>query len=585
MLRFVKYLFASFLGVFFALLIIFSFFTYLISSGIAKSQGAVEVAENSVLVLDLKGQIIEHKTDDITQVLNQIIDQLDNEHSLTDLIKAIDKAKTDSRIKGLIVYTNDLQAGLATSETLYLALKAFKDEGKFIYSYSDYVSERAFYLTSLADRLFLAPEGVLEFNGFVINQTYFKGLLDKYSVKAEVFKVGDFKSAVEPFTRKNFSPEDKLQTESCLNDLYGHYLTRVGKALDKPVAELRVIADKMSIRQSRDALEEGLITDIGYFTDFQDALAQTLGVEDVKDISKVNYRKYIAESSEESSSNKIAVVMAEGEIRLSKGSFEQDRMISSADLTKTLDNLYDDEDVKAVVLRINSPGGDALASDLIWNSIERLKTKKPVVASFSDVAASGGYYIGMNSNLILCQPNTITGSIGVFGLFLNLETFFNKHWGITFDEVQTSPFANIGNIADDFSEAERAVMQNMVENVYETFVSKAAKGRNKSVDELKTLAGGRVWTGNQALKAGLADKIGSLNDAIAEAAKLAELADDYEVYYPSNLEDEIASLLDIALLFRNDRLLKSFDSKTASSIRYIKNMCGVQARMPFITIE
>ncbi len=584
MLRFIKYLFASFLGVFFALAIIFSAIIYLVSvsSDIKKK---VVINENSVLVLNFSGQIVEHKEDNFLDAVDAVFNEKPQQQSLINLKKAIQSAKNDDKIKGLVLKFGNFNPGLATLEELYLAIQDFKTTEKFVYAYGAYLGERAFYLASLSDRTFITPEGILELNGFVVNKMFLKGLLDKYEIKAEVFKVGAFKSAVDPFLRTGISPEDKLQTETYLKDLYQHYLTGLNKSLKLSVDSLWSLSNNMSVRKASDALDYGLITDIGYKEDFENALKEILNLSEEDKVNYIKYKKYLKQVSTNYSSNKIALVVAQGTIVMSQNSYGQNEVIASNTLCKTLKKIRKDKDIKAVVLRINSPGGSALASDLIWNEIELLKLEKPVIASFGDYAASGGYYIAMNADVIVSQPNTITGSIGVFGLLFNLESFFNKNFGITFDQVQTNEFANIGNMLDDFSDGERQIIQNMVENTYETFTSKVAKGRNKDIKQIKKVAGGRVWTGNQALKIGLVDQLGSLDDAINLAAEKASIQDDFQIVIPSNEEDDFLNILKNLQTSWVENQMKNKLGPQYEIFKNIQNLNGVQARMPFITIE
>lgn len=528
MWQFIKFVFATIVGIFAAfILLIFVF------AGIGAAFGGKEkvtVKENSVLAIDFSKSIQE--SPQANPFENLSFSPSDGPMVLYEVKDAILKAAKDDKIKGIYLKSGDFSGGYAMMEEVREALLRFKESGKFIYAFADVYSEKGYYLASVADKIFLNPVGGLELNGLRAEVVFLKGMFEKLDIKPEVFRVGDFKSAVEPFLDTKMSEANRLQTSSYLNSIYNHYLEKVSQARSIPIDRLRIISDSMLVQETKDAVALGLVTDTIYFDQVEDELKSALGLSDSDKLTFISPQSYAKANVEAStSSNRIAVVIAEGDI------VDDADGMSSAIVGKKvaaqLRKLRKDKKVKAIVLRINSPGGSALASDVMWREVKLTSAEKPIIASMSDVAASGGYYMAMACDTIVAYPNTITGSIGVFGMYLYLGDFLKNKLGITTESVETGQFSNIGDPSEQLSDAERRMIQRSVEETYRIFTNKAAQGRGLAVDSLVKLASGRVWTGEQAIKNGLADVEGGLETAIRIAAEKAGVADDYAIrYYP-----------------------------------------------------
>jgi len=577
MKQFFKFVFATILG-----LVIFNLFAIFILIGIISAFGdddKVKVDENSVLYLNLSAPIAERGQENPLGNLGVPLDNTSSKIGLLEVVQSIKNAKSDKKIKGIYINTQGVQARYASLKEIRDALVDFKKSNKFIYAYAETYSEGAYYLASVADKIYLNPAGILEFNGIYTEIPFIKGVLEKIEVKPEVFRVGEFKSAVEPFILDKMSEANRLQTKEYLEAIYDVFLEDISASRKIEKTQLRRIADSMLVRKAEDAQNLNLVTNIAYEDEILELLRKELKVDKKDNIKFISPSKYFKAIESKYSKNKIAVLFAEGEIN--SGESGEDN-IGSATIVKELRKLRKDEKVKAIVLRINSPGGSALASDVMWREIMLTKKEKPVIASMSDVAASGGYYMAMACDTIVAQKNTITGSIGVFGLLFNAENLLKNKIGVTTDRVSTSPLADIGNPVRSLSPQERAIIQESVERIYEAFTTKAAQGRKMNLEDLKKVASGRVWAGSQAKERGLVDVFGGLDDAIALAAKKAKVENDYQVkYYPiqqdfwqkitkkSREETFLKEKLGNEL-YENWKLLEK-----------IRNWQGVQARLPF----
>jgi protease-4 len=424
--------------------------------------------------------------------------------------------------------------GFATLKEIRNQLVDFKSSGKFIVAYAESYSEGAYYLSSVANEIYLSPEGLLEFNGIGSSTMYFKGLFDKLEVKPEIFKVGKYKSAIEPFITDKMSDANHEQLGILLNDIYGSMLNDISLSRQIPVNKLKLISDSMQVHNSSDALRLKLITHLAYPDQLEASLKKRLGIHEVtKKIPFVSIEEINEQlNTETEPENKIAVVVASGEIKGGNGNDED--AIYAPKLIAELKKAVDDASVKAIVLRINSPGGSALASDLMWREIEILKKRKPIVASMGDYAASGGYYMAMPCNKIVAQPTTITGSVGVFGLMFGFQDFLKNKIGVTVDGHYTGKFTDVGSMLRPLTEYEKKTIQTEVERIYHIFVTKAAQGRKLKYEQMHEYAQGRVWTGTQAKKIGLVDEIGGVETAVKLAAKLSKV-DKYKVkYFPES---------------------------------------------------
>ncbi|MGD1840807.1 MAG: signal peptide peptidase SppA [Thermonemataceae bacterium] len=574
MVAFIRSTFATVLGIFIFLLLGF-FLVWIFTP----KDDAPDIEENSVLRLSLNAPIEERSQEDPFSELTGNVTPI----GLLDLLQVIEKAKDDDNIKGIYIDTEVALAGFASLEEIRDALLDFKESGKFIVAYAEYYSEGAYYIASVADQIFVNPIGLVELNGLSVEVPFIKGTLEKLGVKPIIFRVGDYKSAVEPLMREDMSEASREQTTSYLNSIYDHYLNKVATSRNIPLHKLTIISDSMLVRKAQDALRYKLVTDVGYEDEARAALRKQLKVENDEKLNFVSIGTYkkVVKAEKEYAKNKIAILVAEGQIVDGKGS---DGMIGSATFVKELRKVRKNDKVKAVVLRINSPGGSALASDVMWREIQLLKKEKPVIASMSDVAASGGYYMAMGCNSIVAQPNTITGSIGIFGVLFNAQELLNEKIGVTADRVNTGGFSDLGNPTRELTEAEKQIIQSNVNRGYETFTSKAAKGRNMKVAALKKIASGRVWSGEQAKSNGLVDELGGIEKAVEIAVKEADLKDEEYMlkYYPVKKDfftKLLESMNEARAITLQEELGEFYDYYlTAKQLRELK---GIQARLPY----
>ncbi len=477
--------------------------------------------------------------------------------------------------------------GYGVARELREALVDFRKSGKWIIAYSEYYTESAYYLASAADKVYLNPEGELEFNGLSVEVSFFKKLFDKLDIKPQIFRVGDFKSAVEPFMLDRMSTENKLQLNEMIEDIHQTILNDVSATRNIDGTRLREIADKMLVVNTATSVEYGLVDSLVYFDQVQAELRSRLGLSDKAKINLVKYGKYKRSLSNPSSSkNEIAVIVADGEIVSGKA---QDGLIGSDTFAEELRKARTNDRIKAIVIRINSPGGSALASDVMWREINLASEVKPVIASMSDYAASGGYYLAMACDTIVAQPTTITGSIGVFSVLFDMSNFLDNKLGITFEEVKTGEIGELITMTRPLNSVEKNIWQKKTEEIYKGFTTKAAAGRAMPVDELMKVASGRVWTGTQAKERGLVDVLGNFETAVTLAAGAAGLGEDYRLKYnpiqKSFFEQWLGGLEESA----ETRMLKRelgvyFD--TYQYLKKLKNYQGSQMRMPYeLTIE
>ena len=582
MLQFIKYVFATIVGIF--LFSILSLFIIIgIGSAVGSSKEEAKVEENTVLKLDLDKPIVENVSEESNPFSNFGPFASRNEKiGLVQIREILKKATSDKNIKGIYLQAHYPMAGYAQLEEIRNALLDFKQSGKFVYSYGEAYSEKGYYLSSISDKIYLNPAGGLDFNGISIEYTFFKGLLDKLDIKPTVFRVGEYKSFVEPFIRENMSDASKEQTTSFLNSINNYIYGNIAKSRGVTVEQLKATADSLSAYKPEGALASKLVTNVGYYDEFEAEMKKALKLKNDEAIEFTNYAKYLkikSENEEKDADNKIAVVVAEGEIVGAKG---DDDSIGSDDFVKELKKAREDNHVKAIVLSINSPGGSSLASDVMWREIELTKKVKPVIASMGTYAASGGYYMAMAADKIVAQPTTITGSIGIFGMVFNIEGFLKNKIGITNDRVSTNAHSDVPTATRELTDFEKNVFQSSVEKGYETFTSKAAKGRHMSIDKLKSIASGRVWTGIQAKDNGLVDELGGLNDAIKLAAKTAKLKDgDYKVRYFPTPKSWFESLMNEK---EDETEAKILQSQLGDLAIYAKEFQKLKARQGILTM-
>lgn len=575
-MAFLRNLLATLVGLF-----LFTFIGFMILVGIVSvaSSGEVPtVKKNSVLYFNLSGILVEKTVEDPIQ---ELLSNAPVPVSSMDIIEAIREAKEDDRIKGIYLESGFFVAGQSSLKEIREVLLDFKESGKFIYGYGEYISEANYYLISAADKIYLNPEGSLEFNGLTANVTFFKGLLDKLEIEPEIFRVGTYKSAVEPFLRKDMSEENKEQLTELIESIHATYLSDVSDNLNTSVEDLKNISDQMEIRFPEDAEKKGLVTKVGYEDEIKGLIKEELGLEadgTINFISVNNYSKATDTESTQYSENRIAVIVANGEIIMGKS----EDAVGGEQFASEIRKARESKSVKAIVLRVNSPGGSMTASDMIWREIELTKGVKPIIASMSDVAASGGYYISAPCDTIVAQPNTITGSIGIFGILFNFGDFLENKLGITNDGVKTGDYSDIFNVTRSLNVQERQIIQTMVNDGYETFISKVAAGRSMSKEDVLEVAGGRVWTGEQAYEKKLVDVLGSFDDAVKIAAEKAGVEEDYRLsFYPRPqpfIEQILGKLSDEAdaRLFHRNSIINTY----VRQIESVQRMNGIQALLP-----
>jgi protease-4 len=583
MLQFLKYVLATLVGLF--LFFIVSIFVLAGIGAMFSSDDTVVVSEKSVLKLDLNKPIQEIGVEYPFAGIGGPFSGNENTVGLKDITDALKNAQKDDKIKGIYLKVESPQAGWATLEEIRNQLLEFKKSKKFVVTYGEMFSEKGYYIASAADKIYLNPAGGMEWNGLSAEYSFFKGTFDKLGVKPEIFRVGEFKSAIEMFARKDMSEASKKQSLELITAINDHYLQKISASRGIPVATLKGLADSLKVDNSESALKNKLVTDLAYWDEFESYIKNSLKADTKKDISYIGVDKYLksAGSSTDGDYNKrIAILVAEGEIVSGDNS---DGGIASDKFVKELKKLRDNDKIKAIVLRINSPGGSALASDVMWREIQLTSKKKPIIASMSDVAASGGYYMAMGCNKIVAQPNTITGSIGIFGLIFNVTDFMNNKLGVTFDGVGTNPHADWPTATREMTDFEKAMIQKSVNEGYEKFTTKAAAGRKMSVEKLKSLAEGRVWSGVEAKGNGLVDELGGVNEAIKLAATSAKLTEgDYRVRYYPEKKKPLEEFLTKMMGDEEEKVLdKNFGEIATYAKMYKKlmNMGGMQARMPF----
>lgn len=585
MKQFFKFMFASALG-----LVVGIFILIFLLAGIGASMGdkqKVEVKDNSVLHVKLNQQIKERGVEnpfgdfDAGPFGNQTA------IGLNDILSSLENAANDDKIKGIYLDVQSIPAGMATVEEVRNAMLRFKESGKWIVAYSEIYSQKAYYLASVADEIWLNPEGMLEWKGLGAQLMFMKGMFEKLEVEPQIIRYGKFKSAIEPLILDKMSEANRMQTMTYMSDLWNKMLNGVAEGRGKSVEELDSFAQNATIQDAEDALEAGLADELIYKDEVIAKLREKLEMED--DDKKINYislGKYknapVAKNEDDNDSKKdrIAVIYAVGDIQ---GGNSDDDSMGSETISKEIRKARKDEKIKAIVLRVNSPGGSALASDVMWREVVLAKKEKPVIVSMGDVAASGGYYISCAADSIFAQPNTITGSIGVFGVLMNAKKMVNNKLGIMIDTVKTNRFADLGSPFRPLTELERNIIQQGVNDIYTDFITKVAEGRGMKVADVDSIGQGRVWSGEDALEIGLVDKLGGIKDAIACAARMAE-SESYRVLeYPEKKEpfeqmmEDLTGKGEEALLKR--RLGNYYEY--VKDVETLMNMEGVQARLPY----
>ena len=581
---FFKFMFASMLGMLLMLILAFFILIGIVSAIVASADKdkTVSISANSILEIKLDEPLTERTPSNPFKNIKLPSLETKNQIGLYDIIKDIDKAAGDENIKGIYLNLSNVQAGLASIEEMRDALLRFKQTKKFIVAYSEEYSQNTYYLCSVADKIYLNPKGALEFKGYFTELLFFKGMLDKLEIEPEVIRHGKFKSAVEPFIADKMSPENRAQVKKFVDDLWNHAVEKIAESRKKSPEEIRLIADSLKIQTAQDAVTYGLVDRLVYEDEITTMLKENTGKKGDEKLNLISLGKYknVVGKSEGYVKEKIAIVYAVGAIGSGEG---DDESIGSETTAAAIRKAREDKNIKAIVLRINSPGGSALASEVIWREVERTHHVKPVVVSMGNVAASGGYYISCAADTIVAQPNTITGSIGVFGLLLNIKNMMNNKLGITSDLYKTGAYSDIGMPTHPLSGAERQIIQNSVEEVYSTFTQRVADGRGMSQADVDSIGQGRVWSAIDAKRLGLVDVLGDFTDAVKIAAKMAKL-DKYRI---TQLPEQKEVLQEILKDLKDDseaRSIKNHLGEAASyytSLKEILKMRGVQTRMLF----
>lgn len=569
-------------------LFVFSILSFLLFFGLigilaASGEKEVKVSENSLLHLNLNGRTLVERTQEDDFSFGQFGNPFGQDFNagLVNLKKAIREAKTNEQVKGIYLNAGLIMAGQASLLELREELEAFKESGKFIIAYDEVYTEGGYFLASVADEVYLNPLGGIDFNGLASEGIFFKGLFEKIGVKPEIFRVGEFKSAVEPFILEKMSDANRLQTQFFLDDINAEMLKAVAESRGIAIDSMTKINQKMLVREPEDAVSYGLATALKYEDEIHALLREKLGLEEDDDIPTINATDLgaVSKSKNITSKNRIAVILAEGEIVDGNAN----GVISSEKYAKEIRKARKDDDIKAIVLRVNSPGGSILASEVIWREMKKAQETKPVIVSMGEVAASGGYYISSPAETIVAQPNTITGSIGIFGMWFNVQELINEKLGVTTDVVTTGELSDFMNPTRELTEVERNIIQKSIEQGYETFISRVAEGRKMTPEEVKEVASGRVWTGNQALERGLVDELGGLDRAIEIAAEKVEAGEDYRViYYPSQKPwfEELMSELENNVQLRILKAQLGEQFGLYQQIEQVKKYQGIQVRLP-----
>ncbi|MFZ9300863.1 MAG: signal peptide peptidase SppA [Chitinophagaceae bacterium] len=580
MRSFLKMFLASFVAiiVFFGLLLVLFF--GIVGVMVASEETTIE--SNSVLFLDLSKNFLDKKQEN---PILQIIGKQDEEvPALFELTRLIERAKNDSSIKGIFIKAEQNANGFAASQELRKALQDFRLSKKFVIAYGEYISQKAYQVVNVADKIYVNPKGIVEWSGFSVEYVFFKNLLDRLEIKPQIFYDGKFKSATEPFRETQMTEANRLQTETWLGDLYARFLADVATARKLDSAQLRQYANTYAIRTPQQAVAFKLVDGVRYDDEVKSEMKKLLKLADDDKINFVSPGAYLnSKSLKEFGKDKIAVIYAEGEIIDGKG---QDGQIGSDTYRNLIRQIRYDDQIKAIVLRVNSPGGSSLASEVIWRELSLArKSGKPVVVSMGDVAASGGYYISCSADKIFAMPNTITGSIGVFSLIPNMQDFFRNKLGVTFDGVETGPYADALTISKPLTEQEKQIIQNQVDMIYGDFKTRVGDARKMTPEKVEEVAQGRVWTGQRALSLGLVDELGDINAAIAAAAKLAKLK-EYNLYeYPepkSPFDDLFGSYINNVKVKSIEEEMGATNYKLWKEVKSIRDHSGkVQARLPF----
>jgi len=585
MKQFFKYFFASLLGTFSAaiLLMVLTFLFLITLISIVDTDEVVNISSNTILELEFKSNLPERSYFDPIGISNLFSTNIGKKVGLNDVIKSINKAEVDENISGIFLKLDNLNAGgYAIIEPIRNALLEFKKSGKFIIAHGNSISQKAYYLGSAADSIFVTPTGDIEFKGLSAELTFFKKTLEKLDIEAQIIRVGKFKSAVEPFIAERMGDENRLQMKEFLNSINDHILSNISTVRGIKVEELKKLSNQLIIQSPENARESNLVDNLKYQVEVEELLRSFLGISNNQKIKRVSLKKYLKVEGKEKpySSDRIAVIYAVGEINSSKG---DESTIGKKNIVKAIRKARENDYVKAIVMRVNSPGGDALISDIIWKEVELTEKVKPVIVSFSTYAASGGYYISCAADKIVAEPTTLTGSIGVFTIIPNTQKFFDNKLGITFDKVTTGKYSDFISGTRKLTAFEKNVLQKQVNRVYHQFVENVSVGRKMDFDAVDKIGEGRIWSGLQAKENGLVDEIGGLDKSIEIAAEVSnlenyriveypEIRDPFEVFFETLYDETSSKLIGTDL----ENIIQHY----SKAISLIKNN-RIQTRLPF----
>lgn len=578
MRSFLKFFLASFVALF--VFSILSFFFMLMIFARMGAKEKVVVGANAVVVLDLSQKFRELRTDDPFRAL--YAGEAGSAPGLFDASRIIRLAAEDTDVKGIYIKADGNGNGFAASEELRRAVTDFRKSGKFVYAYAETLGQNAFYIASAASKVYVHPKGMVDFTGYSMTMMYLKGMLEKLDIEPQIFYNGKFKSATEPLREYKMSDANRIQTTSFLNELYGDFLVKVGEARKIDTASLHRYANEALVYEPSDAERLKLIDGLRYDDQIMDEIKRSLSIGGDESVNFISLNRYaVANGVYDGYSGNVALIYADGEIR---SGADGENMIASDDFVKMIREARQDKDIRAIVFRVNSPGGSALASESIWRELTLARKSKPVIVSMGDYAASGGYYISCMADSIFAEHNTLTGSIGVFTVLPNMKGFFNNKLGITFDGVKTGEYADAGSVDRPLTEKEKALVQRGVDTIYATFKARVVEGRKLGPDVVDSISQGRVWTGRQALELGLVDRLGGVQDAIDCAARMANIPEVELTTFPrpqNTLEKLMKSFgKEVKASFVKDELGQ--DYRIFEQLKKVRNMQGeVQARMPF----
>lgn len=584
---FLKFTLATVTGIILSSIVLFIIGMVTLFGIVSTADTETIVKKNSVMMLDLNGVLVERTQESPLGILSQLFSDDSNTYGLDDILSSIKKAKENENIKGIYLQASMLGTSYASLQEIRNALLDFKESGKFIIAYGDSYTQGLYYLSSVADKVLLNPKGMIEWKGIASAPLFYKDLLQKIGVEMQVFKVGTYKSAVEPFISTEMSPANREQVTAFINSIWGEVTEGVSASRSLPVDSLNALADRMLMfYPAEESVQCGLADTLIYRNDVRDYLKQwaelkeddrlpILGLSDMINVKK--------NTPKDKSGNIVAVYYASGEITDYSGSSASEERIVGTKVIRDLRKLKENDDVKVVVLRVNSPGGSAFASEQICHAVKELKTKKPVIVSMGDYAASGGYYMSCMADTIVAEPTTLTGSIGVFGMIPNLKGLSEKV-GLTFDVVKTNKFADLGVIMRPFNQDEKALIQMSVAQSYDTFISRCAEGRHMTKEAIEKVGEGRVWTGEMAKELGLVDVLGGIDTALEIAVRKAGIEGYTVVSYPAK-QDLLSSLLDTKPTnYVESQILKSKLGEYYQQFGMLKNLkerSMIQARIPF----